>query len=631
MRRIPKKIFFFVLLVLCVELPARALGLGDIRVQSALGQPLKAQLSLVGADLDVLATRCINAKVETADGSLLANLIVTIFRVGQNNFMSLSARQSINEPAVRIVVDAHCETQLHRDYMILLDPPQYAPTPPRTELVPVVKESLAVASTAMKTQKLVDVRNFSRSNSSGGKEEKAVLPSIKTPSPAIRRKSKLRRAASPVRDVLRLSDDSFVEPRGLKLSEHLSPMGERQLLENLVELRAAQNRMAALLRGEDSDQVRKIEQSNDQKKIQTLQIEAAQLRKQSQINQTLLEETRTTSYSRNWVIVLGALVLFCIAIVVLLLLQIRRMQKVTKSSWWEQGREKKEAERRKSIEDMVDDVQASYEPVTKAAGTISGKNSGWDVNGAEEHGNSTFDKSTTDDIEQIFQKSTTKNRTPTLEESNSSTFNYFSPRGSSVKVEEISDVTQEAEFWMSVNDPQRAIEILDSQANNTHPDSPVPWLYLLDLYRLVNDKEKYDELRDRFILFFNANIPDFDVTSRLGGLHQLEDFPHLVERICALWNSNAIIPFLQSLLIGTRDGKRVGFELSVYRDILMLISLARELEHFNAIEGADSRAQPGPNETPSFSSDPIVPMDMPDSGLIEFDRIDFPDAKPRQK
>ena len=40
---------------------------------------------------------------------------------------------------------------------------------------------------------------------------------------------------------------------------------------------------------------------------------------------------------------------------------------------------------------------------------------------------------------------------------------FFSSPGTSVKVEEISDVTQEAEFWISMNDPRRAIEILEPQ------------------------------------------------------------------------------------------------------------------------------------------------------------------------
>jgi hypothetical protein len=37
------------------------------------------------------------------------------------------------------------------------------------------------------------------------------------------------------------------------------------------------------------------------------------------------------------------------------------------------------------------------------------------------------------------------------------------------------------------------------------------------------------------------------------------------------------LPFLESLLVDDRDGKRMGFELPVYRDILLLISVANEL------------------------------------------------------
>jgi hypothetical protein len=194
---------------------------------------------------------------------------------------------------------------------------------------------------------------------------------------------------------------------------------------------------------------------------------------------------------------------------------------------------------------------------------------------------------------------------PSLEDSNSSnasSFNFFSSRSSSVKVEEISDVTQEAEFWMSVNDPQRAIEILEPQAAIEVPDSPVPWLYLLDLYRVTKNQDKYDALRDRFIMIFNAHIPDFDEPDTGDG-RQLMDFEHLMNRICGMWATNDILPFLQSLLIDDRDGKRMGFELPVYRDILLLISVAHELERMRAAEQAPSSSRPAAQpDTLSFES-----------------------------
>jgi pilus assembly protein FimV len=142
-------------------------------------------------------------------------------------------------------------------------------------------------------------------------------------------------------------------------------------------------------------------------------------------------------------------------------------------------------------------------------------------------------------------------------------------------VKEIADIMQQAEFWMLLQDPFRAIEILEPYRDVAHPESPAPWIYLLDLYRMVGDKKKYELLLVRIEYVFNAKIPRWDgqfgITPRT-----LNDFPHVVEKICALWETDQIVPYLESLLHDQRDGTRQGFDLPVYRNIVQLITLASE-------------------------------------------------------
>jgi hypothetical protein len=205
------------------------------------------------------------------------------------------------------------------------------------------------------------------------------------------------------------------------------------------------------------------------------------------------------------------------------------------------------------------------------------------------------------------------------------------PRGSSVKVEEISDVTQEAEFWISMNDPQRAIEILEPQEEIEHPDSPLPWLFLLDLYRTVHNPEKYNLLRDRFIIFFNAKIPEYDEDLSQMEVRQLEDFPHLVDRISRVWNGNDVVPYLESLLVDDREGKRAGFDLPVYRDILMLLGVAHEIERMKA---NDSPQLPGSEKNGSLEAtkkEVVDPVQEAEISTIEFEVIDFPKMNPKKK
>jgi len=160
-----------------------------------------------------------------------------------------------------------------------------------------------------------------------------------------------------------------------------------------------------------------------------------------------------------------------------------------------------------------------------------------------------------------------------------SAFNLFANReGQSIHIEEISDAMQEAEFWLSIKDPQRAIEILEPQSMNDNPSTPVMWLLLLDLYRMVENRDRYNQLRTRFKQKFNSNILEYSESPKPDAIKFLCDFEHLTSKLTAFWNTNYILPFLESLLIDDREGERVGFELSVYQDILMLIAMSKELE-----------------------------------------------------
>ena len=148
-------------------------------------------------------------------------------------------------------------------------------------------------------------------------------------------------------------------------------------------------------------------------------------------------------------------------------------------------------------------------------------------------------------------------------------------------VEEISDVMQEAEFWISLRDSQRAIEVLEPYASTEHPTSPLPWLYLFELYADSNQRNSYDVLHERFQRVFNGKIPTWEELEQRPPpvyLRGIEDVPHLCEKIVALWWTDQSVPFLESLLLDDRDGSRVGFDLPVYREIMFLISIAYEIQ-----------------------------------------------------
>ena len=80
-------------------------------------------------------------------------------------------------------------------------------------------------------------------------------------------------------------------------------------------------------------------------------------------------------------------------------------------------------------------------------------------------------------------------------------------------------------------------------------------------------------------------------------------------------------------MVDDREGKREGFELPVYRDILMLLGVAHELERIASLEGQIPRRTIPKKINPS-----IFPNTGDnDPGVIEFESIDFPSLLKNKK
>ena len=118
-----------------------ALGLGEIRLESALNEPLRAQIELIGATEEEIAS----LKVELASSDAFARygldrpgwLADIDFAVQQNSagepVIGVSTLGPVTEPFVTVLIEANWSRgRVLREYTVLLDPPTFAP-PPATE------------------------------------------------------------------------------------------------------------------------------------------------------------------------------------------------------------------------------------------------------------------------------------------------------------------------------------------------------------------------------------------------------------------------------------------------------------------------------------------------------------------
>ena len=114
-----------------------ALGLGEVRLDSALNQPLRADIELLGATPEEVANLSVSlASAETfARYGLdrpfyLQDLVFDIVPSGRDdgNYIRIRSTSPMTEPFLTFLVEATWSRgRLLREYTLLLDPPTFAP------------------------------------------------------------------------------------------------------------------------------------------------------------------------------------------------------------------------------------------------------------------------------------------------------------------------------------------------------------------------------------------------------------------------------------------------------------------------------------------------------------------------
>ena len=144
-----------------------------------------------------------------------------------------------------------------------------------------------------------------------------------------------------------------------------------------------------------------------------------------------------------------------------------------------------------------------------------------------------------------------------------------------VKTEELFDVQQQADFFVSIDQHEQAIELLRSHIAENSETSALVYLDLFNLYHQLNRPEEYDALRVSFNHRFNTQIPTFKLYTdkNLG----LEAYQHALSRIEALWPSPKVLEVIEESLFRKPDTKAEAFNLEAYRELLMLYAMAKDI------------------------------------------------------
>ena len=137
--------------------PATAIELGEVSVQSSIGQPLRASIAYALGPSEQIAGYCISVRPEAGANGLPA---VTQANISvANGVIALTGTQAIREPlmTLRLAVSCPYTAKISRDYMLFVDPAQPVQQQQVSTVAPVAPQETATraANAARVSNKVV--------------------------------------------------------------------------------------------------------------------------------------------------------------------------------------------------------------------------------------------------------------------------------------------------------------------------------------------------------------------------------------------------------------------------------------------------------------------------------------------
>jgi pilus assembly protein FimV len=150
-----------------------------------------------------------------------------------------------------------------------------------------------------------------------------------------------------------------------------------------------------------------------------------------------------------------------------------------------------------------------------------------------------------------------------------------------VNAEELFDIQQQADFFMSLGQHAQAIDILQNHISDNVETSALAYLDLFDVYHKIGQRTEFAELRDEFNRVFNAQVPEFDQY----GLNSrgLEDYVPALERIQALWPNAKVLEVIEESIFRKPDLDNQPFDLLAYRELMLLYAIAKDVSEYDDI------------------------------------------------
>ncbi|MFT5933478.1 MAG: hypothetical protein ACI9M6_000519, partial [Hydrogenophaga sp.] len=570
-------------ILLSTALSSSAITLGAQSGAGVLGRPLDIRVQAILAPGEELADACVSTDVLYGETRLPPSAVSATLQRATPNAQALvriQASVAIDEPVVTVVVRAGCTAPFTRRYVLLADP---VSEPARSSAAAVVSGALPVVPRLPATGPLPDVSSpggdalpeqRARATSSGA----AASGAAETPRAAVQRPVRERAKLPAVARQPAALPAPAATPRLELDAIDLSPAIEHDPVLKLSlsllseptssqEARAAAGRLWRAVNSSPEDILLSINE------LEALSAAVSALRdSQTSSQATISEISSRLKQSRQWqwlvIVLVGLLALALLGLVWMWRQQKNRPRFADKEAWWVQE-EALNATARDSTQPRRVAAPPSPLNLDRTLAPNANPSKVRPVSRLAEP-----DDSKLHDVD---------NSTPVPFAVDKAGFLPSQATSRSLAAEELIDVQQQADFFISLGQDEQAIKLLRDHIAESQVPSALTYLDLLAIHHRQGNQEAYEQMRVDFNGLFNAGAPAFEQFSDEG--RGLEFYERAMGRIQALWPKPRVLDVIEQSIFREAGDPQAGvFDLEAYRELLLLYALAKEMIQREAVD-----------------------------------------------
>ena len=583
-------------------LGSTAMTLGRTRGAALIGRPLDLTVQVRLEPTDEASSACFDADVFHGETRVDASRVSVQFQPAAGAMdatVRIRSSAVVDEPVVTIYLRAGCLQKVTRRYVLLADYPTDTVAPAPVQIVPPVVQAAPAAAAAPVTpaptgpaRAPAAVSPPAAANAAGASAPAAEPAASTTAPPTPARRSPARAAAAaanePVPKVASAERPATVvrrpappapasrsrlklDPLDLLIERDPTLRSSTEMLTAPAENAQVRAQAAALWRAinaQPQDILR------DTQRMQALEADVKGLREQTVKNQASLNELRVQLHKAEGERYANGLVYSLLALLALALAgagylwQRSRNAVFSGQDWWRRG------ETAGGDPEQMGPDSLSPPAVPRKPGPSSRyQDSAGSVDVDLDVDESMF--ATLKTARPVVAPPEPAPRlVPVMDHSD---FVASIPGSSrAVNAEELFDIQQQADFFISLGQHEQAIEVLKNHISDNVETSALAYLDLLKIYHSLSRRDEYDQLRDDFNKVFNAQVPVFDAYSDKSS--GLEAYHNALARIESLWPSPKVLEIIEESIFrkpGSGDGEAFGLE--AYRELLLLYAMAMDV------------------------------------------------------